>query len=247
MRARQTTLPNMDYLVVIVGFIVGALLFNWLASLGSSREGAEPKQRSPQSLRLPPALGAWLQYFPVTTAFIATSVVIALFTGLGQPGPVRDALLIAGPPHRGLEDILSGEVWRLITPIFLHFGPAHLFFNMFMLWDLGRVVEHLKGSKFVLQFTLAVGIASNLAQFLLTGNPNFGGMSGVLYGLFGYVWMQGKYNPRFGITLTQHTVVIMLVWFGLCWSGLLGPIANWAHTAGLLMGAGWGYAKRGGR
>jgi rhomboid protease GlpG len=238
----------MEYIVVIIGFILGAVLFNWIATRNQrgDRQGQRPAWQ-PQRANLPPLAQAVLRYFPVTTAFIATCVVVALLSDLGRPGPVVSALQISDPFHRGLDDVLSGQVWRLITPIFLHFGFTHIFFNMFMLWDLGRLVEHLKGSKFVLQFTLAVGIASNLAQYLLTGSPFFGGMSGVLYGFFGYVWMQGKYNPRFGITLTQHTVVIMLGWFVLCWTGLLGPIANWAHTGGLLAGAGWGYYKRGSR
>ncbi len=238
----------MEYIVVIIGFIAGALLFNWIASRSQRRdeERASPAWQPPR-VKLPPLAQAVLRYFPVTTAFIAICVVIALLTGLGQPGPLVDALLIADPNQGGFDAILSGQVWRLITPILLHFSFPHIFFNMFMLWDLGRMVEHFKGSRFVLGFTVIVGIGSNLAQFLLTGNPNFGGMSGVLYGLFGYVWMQGKYNPRFGITLTQHTVVMMLGWFVLCWTGLLGPIANWAHTGGLLLGAGWGYYKRSGR
>jgi membrane associated rhomboid family serine protease len=72
----------------------------------------------------------------------------------------------------------------------------------------------------------------------------FGGMSGVVYGLLAYVWMQGRYNQRFGYALHKSTAVMMLVWFVLCWTGLLGPIANWAHTTGLLIGLAWGYLER---
>jgi GlpG protein len=66
-------------------------------------------------------------------------------------------------------------------------------------------------------------------------------MSGVVYGLLGYFWMQGRYNARFRMILPRHVVVMMLAWFALCWSGLIGHIANMAHTAGLLLGATWGY------
>lgn len=237
----------MKYIVIIVAFIVGALISSWLSSRGASRRkaGEAGPPRRPSQMRLPPVMGAWLRYFPVTSAFIAICVVIAVISGLGTSDAVVGPLLISDPKDIGFDAILSGEVWRLITPIFLHFGVAHIAFNMFALWQLGRLVEHVKGGKFMLGFTVAVGIASNVAQFVLTGSPFFGGMSGVLYGFFGYIWMQGKYNPRFGFTVPQQTVAIMLIWFAMCWAGLLGPIANWAHTTGLIMGAGWGYLKRG--
>lgn len=186
-------------------------------------------------------------YPPLTIALISICVVLALMSGFGKSTDVLQALLFASPNSDGLADILSGQVWRLLTPIFIHFGPMHLLFNMMWLWDLGKLIEERKGPLFLGGFVLAVGIASNFAQHLLGGSPWFGGMSGVVYGLLGYVWMQGRYNPQFGYALHQSTVIMMLVWFVLCWTGLLGPIANWAHTAGLGLGVLWGYlGRRGG-
>lgn len=172
---------------------------------------------------------------------IAISVLVALFSGLGESREVLQPLLISDPFNQGFESILQGQVWRLITPIFIHFGLMHLLFNMMAMWDLGRLIDVKKSAGFYITFVLVVGIASNLAQYLLTQSPYFGGMSGVLFGLFGYVWMQGRFNPAFGFSLHKNTVIFMLGWFVLCWTGLLGPIANWAHTAGLVVGAAWGY------
>lgn len=170
---------------------------------------------------------------PVTGALIVISVVVALVSRLGADKAVLAPLYIADPYSYGFQSILSGQVWRLITPIFIHFGVLHILFNMMWLWDLGRVIELRKGRLFLLGFVLVVGIASNLAQFILSGSPYFGGMSGVVYGLLGYIWIHGRVNPRFGVTLHKPVVVMMLAWFALCWLGIFGPIANWAHTFGL--------------
>ena len=61
-------------------------------------------------------------------------------------------------------------------------------------------------------------------------------MSGVVYGLLSYIWIQGKFNPRSGLWLDQTTTIMMLIWFALCWSGFVGNIANMAHTVGLISG-----------
>ena len=173
---------------------------------------------------------------PVTIFLIAVSVALSFLLMMGSSTTVLTPLLIAAPESHGFQDVLSGEAWRLITPIFLHFGPLHLLFNMLWLWDLGSMMERKKGHLFVFEFVLGVGITANIAQYLITGSPFFGGMSGVVYGFLGYIWIQGRYNADFGVVLRKQTVVMMLIWFVLCWFGIFGPIANWAHTFGLGMG-----------
>ena len=180
--------------------------------------------------------------FPATIALIAISVAASI-PSIGGNG-VFTPFLIATPGAPAFSEILGGELWRIVTPMFLHFSPLHLLFNMMWLWDLGRVLETLRGRGFYLGFVMATGVVSNLAQYAITANPLFGGMSGVVYALLGYFWMQGRNNPDAGFRLSQNTVIIMVGWFVLCWTGLLGPIANWAHTAGLLIGVAWGSIDR---
>jgi GlpG protein len=189
-------------------------------------------------------------------------------------GPVEQALAIA--PFQvdkqgkqiewnDLDALAHGQVWRLVTPIFLHFGAIHLLFNMTMLWQLGGAFERRRGAWRYLLFALACAVASNVAQYFLGGgfypgtywphpSPLFGGMSAVLYGLFGYVWMKSRYEPEMGLWLGPRTVFYMLGWLVLCMTGLLGPIGNVAHVTGLIAGVVigaaphlWRLARRGSR
>ena len=134
-----------------------------------------------------------------------------------------------------LEEIRSGQVWRLVTPIFLHFGIIHILFNMMWLRDLGTMIEMRKGWHYLLALIIAIAIPSNLTQFALSG-PTFGGMSGVAYGLLGYVWMKSKFDPFSGFVLCSSTVATAMIWFVLCLGGWVGGIANTVHVVGLGMG-----------
>lgn len=141
----------------------------------------------------------------------------------------------------GFEQVQGGEAWRLITPIFLHFGWLHIVFNMFWLYDLGGAIERNRGWPKFLGLVLAAAIISNIAQAWMDG-PQFGGMSGVVYGLLGYVWMKGRYEPHLRLALAPNTMVYMLVWLVVCMTGVVGPIANTAHVVGLLTGIAIGAA-----
>ena len=77
--------------------------------------------------------------------------------------------------------------WRLITPAFLHFGIWHVLFNIMALWELGRRLEFVLPRFIYLAILLVTGIAANVVQHLLPGSPIFGGLSGVIFGLFGAI------------------------------------------------------------
>lgn len=137
--------------------------------------------------------------------------------------------------RQGLSEILNGELWRLFTPALIHFGILHIAFNLLWLYQLGSVIEQRQTSKRMLILIIFISLLSNLAQYFWDG-PLFGGMSGVVYGLLGYVWAQGKFNPSAGLGLDRNITLMMLIWFVVCWLGLVGNIANMAHTIGLICG-----------
>ena len=188
--------------------------------------------------------------FPVAFGMMAIAVGVGIVTSVGNDkGRVLQTLLFTRigmdvatgePVSLGLLPIQQGEVWRLITPIFLHFGILHLIFNLMWIRSLGALVEWRKGSKKFLAMVFVLALASNYGQFFeMTREhalPLFGGLSGVVYGLFGYAWIRGKVRPEEGLSVDNQNVILMIVWFFLCLSGQLGPIANTAHGVGLILG-----------
>jgi GlpG protein len=185
----------------------------------------------------------------LSLTLIAISIAVTLLTNFGEHTRLTQTLSISQSPtpishpihwNRLLPEVRRGEIWRLFTPMFLHFNVLHIFFNMLWLRDLGSMIEARKGSWFLLLLTLILAGASNVGQYLWDG-PHFGGMSGVVYGLLGYVWMQGKFNRASRLSLEPQTVTLMIVWFFLCLTGLVGNIANTAHGVGLAAGVAWGF------
>jgi GlpG protein len=192
--------------------------------------------------------GTAFRFVSLSTVLIAMSMVVAIGTQLGHDPKVTSVLSITSFQETsdsvtwlsGLPEIMHGEVWRLLTPIFVHFSLLHILFNMLWLRDLGSLIEARASTLKLLFLVVVIGVASNVGQYLVSG-PMFGGMSGVVYGLFGYIWIRGKFDPSSGMFVTEQTIMVMVGWFVLCLLHMVGNIANTAHGVGLVMGMAMGY------
>lgn len=186
---------------------------------------------------------------PMTIALIVIAVLVTLGSNFGSAkSAISQALSIAPFDEVGLASLSSGEVWRALTPIFLHFDILHLAFNAMMMLSLGGRVEASRGTLRFLALVVVLGVASNVCEYYLQWNisknppllwdenPRFGGLSGVVYGLLGYTWMKMRFSPELRLGVGRETLLIMLGWFALCLTGMLGPIANVAHASGLVLG-----------
>ena len=179
-------------------------------------------------------------------------VAAALATRFGEDAVWTGWLRISSfPPAdplrfwNSLAEVASGQVWRLITPVFLHFSILHLLFNLLWIQDLGTALEARVGTWRYAGLLAAVALVSNLCQYA-AGGAGFGGLSGVVYGVFGYLWVRNRFEADFGLFLAPLTSGLLLVYLALGIFGLLGPTANVAHFSGLAVGAaaGWGAARR---
>ncbi len=169
-------------------------------------------------------IGPWLHYFTYTDFAIS-----------------GDHILFA-PFSHGMD---HGQVWRLWTPMLIHFGLIHITFNLLWLWEIGRRIELRQGSARLINIVMISALVSNGVQHLMSGEVLFGGMSGVVYGLLGYALVWSRLRPAQSFGLPNGIYVFMLIWLALGFSGLIdvlgfGSIANGAHLGGLVAGAGVG-------
>jgi GlpG protein len=182
----------------------------------------------------------------VTMGLIVISVAVTIVTNFGHnwESRFREPLnlvpyAIVGNRAVELGDwryaYQSFQLWRWVTPIFLHFSMLHIIMNMWMLYDFGGRIETHRGWWRFALLVLISAVISNVAQSW-TGSVFFGGMSGVAYALFGYLWMKTRFDPRPGLYLPPDTVVMGLVWLVICLMGFVGNIANTAHFVGLGVG-----------
>lgn len=188
---------------------------------------------------------------PVTLSLIALSALFSLLIGFGSD--LQQMALFSFTSfevfgqqarwHTLAAMLATGELWRLITPIFMHFSVLHIMFNLLWVWIVGVRVEPEQGSLTFLGLVLFSGVLSNLAQFVVSG-PMFGGMSGVVFALLSYAWLWDRSGLQPRIGLPPALMGFMLFWLVLGFTGVLqgvgfGAIANTAHLAGLLAGLLW--------
>ncbi len=180
----------------------------------------------------------------VTLSLIAISVFLFLFKYL--KGLSHDPFFLYYSEYSSLafHEIRNGQVWRLFTPMFLHGNWLHLIFNMLWLYELGNMIENNKRSIYFLTLVMVISSICNTTQYIITG-PNFLGMSGVIYGLLGYIWMEMKFGSTSHYYLNSFTIGFLLFWFFFCLTGLIGNVANTNHGVGLCIGMLWSFSSNG--
>lgn len=150
------------------------------------------------------------------------------------------------------------ESWRLLTSTLLHAGQlqseraieglAHAGFNCYWLWRLGTPLEQRFGHLRTLVLLVSFALAGALLEYAFTGPAV--GLSGVVYGLVGLLWMLGRKDSSWRALLDRRTAQFFVFWFGFCVVATVAevmPIANFAHAGGALLGVliGWAINQRG--
>ncbi len=178
----------------------------------------------------PPPLSDALS-LPVTVGVGLVSIGVFLVVGAEDAGPF-------------LLDIRAFETepWRLLTCTLVHGGPLHLLFNAIFLWRFGSIIEDRLGHAITGALFVVLAAAASAAEYAVAGGAI--GLSGVVYGLFTFLWVKDALDPRFEGAMDRGTALVLAGWFffalGLTELGVMN-VANVAHAAGAVGGAlaGW--------
>lgn len=134
--------------------------------------------------------------------------------------------------------IWDGEVWRLLTSMLPHANLLHLFFNCYWIGILGVATEKAIGSTRFVGLLALLAVGSSAAEFLFHPAPAIG-LSGVVYGLFGFLFSLRLHKDYARVLMNESTVKLMFGWFVLCiilTYAAKWPIANVAHGGGFVIG-----------
>ncbi|MGW4151957.1 rhomboid family intramembrane serine protease [Micromonospora chersina] len=144
-----------------------------------------------------------------------------------------------GEPH----GVATGEWYRLVTAMFLHYGVVHLLLNMWALWVLGRTLEAVLGPLRFLALYLIAGLGGNVAAYLFSpAHASTVGASTAIFGLFAAIFVIMRRLGRDTSAIVPILVINLIFTFtvpGISVAGHLGGLA-----VGALMALVLAYAPR---
>jgi rhomboid protease GluP len=174
-----------------------------------------------------------------TIALLAINIgifVIMVASGISWITPQTDQVLRWGADYGPYT--LSGQYWRLITSMFLHFGIIHIFGNMWCLWSLGQLTEKLIDSVSLVGLYLVTGVGASLLSLSWDPMRVSAGASGAIFGIagalitvlyFGKLGLQPESVRKLLGYVVRFAILNLLF-------GLQGHIDNMAHLGGLVSG-----------
>lgn len=158
--------------------------------------------------------------------------------GVSVISPAADHLIPWGANFGPLT--LDDEAWRLVTCLFIHVGILHLAFNLWVLWQIGPVIEQLLGPISFSLCYLLCGILSSLASLGWNQWVVSAGASGAIFGLFGLlltlIVIRMKSLPLEHLKPLRNSLLSFIV-INLALGAFIDGIDMAAHVGGLLSGA----------
>jgi GlpG protein len=182
------------------------------------------------------AAPAYTDYKPVVT-IVCSLACLVLFAGINITGPnTQEAYTRWGAPS--FAEVFSDSYWGLITNNFLHVQWWHILFNLSWFWPFGKKIEHHNHKLFYAFLLASAAIVTSTAQLIFSGATGIG-LSGIVYAMFGFLLVRGRYDDAYRAFLSRNTTILFLVWLFACIAltrlGIL-TVGNAGHFGGMLWG-----------
>ena len=164
----------------------------------------------------------------VTVGIIIVCAVVFLATNgfSGGSGNLWRDLFLDGP------DVHDGDWWRLVTSGFLHAGPIHILFNMYLLWILGNLLEPTLGSRRFAALYFTALLCGACGALVVDPNSATVGASGAVFGLMGAAAVEMRSR---GINPFKTDIGLLIV-VNLILSFAISHISVGGHVGGLIGG-----------
>ena len=130
--------------------------------------------------------------------------------------------------------VRSGQVYRLVTGMFMHGSIWHLLCNMYSLYVIGCATENYFGKKKFLLIYLVSGIIGSIFSCLFNTGWSLGA-SGAIFGLMGALCYFGYYY-RLYMGKALYSEIIPVIVLNLALSLMVSNIDFYAHIGGLIGG-----------
>jgi rhomboid protease GluP len=183
-----------------------------------------------------PAQGATKRVFTPWTTYILMGFTALIYVGQYLTQSMLGIDLFAAYGAKINQAIIAGQLWRLVTPIFLHASLIHIGFNMYALFALGPSLERYYGRTRYLLLYFVSGIAGNVVSFYFSPYESLGASTSI----FGLVSAEGVFVYRnrelFGRQARAMLGNLFLIVAVNLMLGLSPGIDNWGHIGGLLGG-----------
>jgi membrane associated rhomboid family serine protease len=171
-----------------------------------------------------------------TQTLIGANVVVFFLTNGIDPNQRTNARLFRYAQTALFVD--RGDWWRLVTAGFIHFGIAHIAFNMFALYLIGQALEPAIGPWRFAAIYFAALLAGSLGAMILDPFVYSGGASGAVFGV----------GAAATVAMTRRGVRFWDTGFGplllinFAFGFFLPDVSIGAHLGGMIGGAITGFA-----
>jgi membrane associated rhomboid family serine protease len=203
-----------------------------MPDLPPRRRPARPTWSQPIAERLTPTIKAFV---------IVDALIYALYVFVREIRPAMMAHLALGP------GLFSGELWQLVTSLFVHFDLLGFVFNIIGLWFVGAFIERTQGTRRFVSLFFASGVLANLTLAFIThlrpyrAGDIFDGCSFAVLAMFvafGRIYGRAPAQVLGGLYLQARQLALIFVVWGVLASLLR---ADWAQLAATLVAAAVGY------